>query len=99
MSGYKWHNPNPHWRNQYDTTIGVVRQTLGSYNKIATALVVHTGEHTTAQSIHRWGQEGNLPLKWATAMIDLLRIEGVDNITVFDFYPWLLDYASEDFLE
>ena len=97
-SEFKWHNPNPMWRKQYDETIAVVRKTIGSYNKIANALVAHTGEHTTAQSIHRWGQEGTLPLKWATAMIDLLRAEGVDDISVFDFYPWLIEYANEDFL-
>ena len=89
----QWHDHDPEWVKTYDATMQKVRDSLGSYNRIAGGLYRLTGEHITGSGVRRWVLEGGIPLKWACSLIDLLA-ENEVSLTLLDFYPWVDDYLE-----
>ena len=61
---------------------------FGSYNKVALALQVLTGEYISHESIRLWMLGRYIPpVRWAASMSDL-----VPSVELSDFYPWLAVY-------
>lgn len=104
--GKSWHAPDPRWARRYDEAWQRVREVLGennriaSYDRIAALLFQHTGHSVVGQTIRRWQKEGTLPVHWGTSLVDLVAAQDPDErVTIFDFFPYLVDYIDEGFLE
>ena len=75
-------------KKQYDAGIGIIRDTLGSYESIAAQCFTSTGVKISGNCIRRWFNERSIPIEYAALFSDLT----FGDAGVEDFYPWLDSY-------
>lgn len=74
---------------RYDSATKLVRDELGSYEKIAHAIHSETGEDISAGTIRNWFLHRRIPVEYAALFSDLT--DGC--VSVIDFFPWIEEYV------
>jgi len=70
----------------YDRTINIIREEVGSYQKIATTAFSITGLHISGQTVHVWFIERRIPEKYAVIFCSMVP----GKVDFMDLCPWLL---------
>ena len=89
------HNENKDFTARYDVALKKVRDSIGSYDKIAQEIYARTGFHPVGASVRRWFVQRSLPVHIACILSELTEGE----VQVLDFFPYLEHYVRPDYLD
>lgn len=73
----------------YDSCTDLIRDALGSYEKISHRVSKETGEEVSAGTIRNWFMHRRIPVEYAALFSEFT--EGQVGVT--DFFPWLPIYV------
>jgi hypothetical protein len=72
-------------KKHYTKCTDIVRDVVGSYEKISQRVNSETGEHISAGTIRNWFIEQRIPVEYAALFSEFT--EGQVGVT--DFFPWI----------
>jgi len=76
-------------KKHYAKCVDLVRETVGSYEKISQRVFKETGEQVSAGTIRNWCLEQRLPVEYAALFCDFSEGE----LSLVDFFPWVSSYV------
>lgn len=72
----------------YDTLCDHFKDHFGSYDRIAAALQLETGEYVSGKTVRNWIIERRIPTKYCVVLTDMTQTNP------FHLLPWLKPYVA-----